>query len=136
MEQLTVTQEQFDALKMRADAAVMALNVVRTTSQRGQMRTLTLTARLQKLNMPMQSENGEPTIGALLLQEVGIINDTLHEMFNLTNQVVEELNALAEHYGLGDTTNQSIANVLKYIKITNPLYAEKTDDEIRKELGL
>ena len=65
----SITQDQYDDAMMRGDVALVALRAVRGSAQQGQVRLLTVVERLQKLNMPMETEDGKPTIGRILLDQ-------------------------------------------------------------------
>lgn len=84
----------------------------------------------------MQTEDGKPTIAQVLLAELDVLNTGLTDIFAIANTVVDELNALAELHGVARTTEETIAEVIRYIKQTSTFYASKTDEEVRKEFGL
>lgn len=91
---------------------------------------------MQKMQLPMKTEDGKPTIANVLLSELEIINTTLTDVFAIANTVVLELDALAEQHGVARVHDTVITDVISYIKQTNPAYAGKSDQEIRQEFGL
>lgn len=132
-----VTPEQFDDAMTRGDLAVVALRAVRGSAQQGQVRLLTVVERLQKLNMPMETEDGRPTIGRVLLDELAVINETLTSAFSVADTTMKELDALYENYNFGSgSVEQSVDNVVHRIKLYNPRYKAMTDEDVKKELGL
>lgn len=132
-----ITQDQFDDAIMRGDVAMTALRAVRGSAQQGQVRLLTIVERLQKLNMPMETQDGKPTIGRILMDELAIINETLTNAFSTADSTLKELDALYEQYQFGTgSVEESIDKVIAKIKLTNPKYAKMSDDEVKKELGL
>lgn len=122
---------------MRGDLGVVALRAVRGSVQLAQVRLLTTVDRLQKLNMPMETPDGKPTIGRILMDEMAIINEALTNGFSTADTTLKELDALYEQYkfGLG-STEESVDKVIAKIKETNPRYAKMVDEDIKKELGL
>lgn len=132
-----ITQDQFDDAMMRGDLAMTALRAVRGSAQQGQVRLLTVVNRLQKLNMPMETNDGKPTVGRILMDELAIINETLTNAFSTADSTLKELDALYEQYKFGTgSVEESIDKVITKIKLTNPKYAKMSDDEVKKELGL
>ena len=114
-----------------------ALRAVRGSAQQGQVRLLTVVERLQKLNMPMETADGKPTIGRILMDELAIINETLTNAFSTTDTTLKELDALYEQYEFGTgSVEESIDKVVAKIKMANPKYAKMSDDDVKKELGL
>lgn len=133
----SITQDQYDDAIMRGDLAMTALRAVRGSAQQGQVRLLTVVERLQKLNMPMETQDGKPTIGRILMDELAIINETLTNAFSTADSTLKELDALYEQYQFGTgSVEESIDKVISKIKLTNPKYAKMSDDEVKKELGL
>lgn len=133
----SITQDQYDDAMMRGDVALVALRAVRGSAQQGQVRLLTVVERLQKLNMPMETEDGKPTIGRILLDELAIINETLSSAFATADTTLKELDALYEQFQFGTASvSESIDKVVEKVKQYNPKYAKMTNDEIKKELGL
>lgn len=136
METLKTDEQLSDAL-MRGDLGVVALRAVRGYVQHGQVRLLTVVERLQKLNMPMETPEGKATIGSVLMDELGFINTTFSEAFNVIDTVLKEFDALHEQYNFGaGSTEEAVSNVITKIKENNPRYAKMSDEEIKKELGL
>lgn len=132
-----ITQDQYDDAIMRGDLAMTALRAVRGSAQQGQVRLLTVVERLQKLNMPMETQDGKPTVGRILMDELAIINETLTNAFSTADSTLKELDALYEQYQFGTgSVEESIDKVISKIKLTNPKYAKMSDDEVKKELGL
>lgn len=131
-----MNQEQQRAVQARGDLAVTSLQAIRSMSQTAQMRLLVTVQRLQKLKMPMQTEDGTPTIGNILLTELDILNKALTDIFAVANTVTTELNALAEDHGVARPLDETINDVVGYIQMSNPTYASKSADEIKKEFGL
>lgn len=132
-----ITQDQYDDAMMRGDVALVALRAVRGSAQQGQVRLLTVVERLQKLNMPMETEDGKPTIGRILLDELAIINETLSSAFATADTTLKELDALYEQFQFGTASvSDSIDKVVEKVKQYNPKYAKMTNNEIKKELGL
>lgn len=133
----SITQDQYDDAIMRGDLAMTALRAVRGSAQQGQVRLLTVVERLQKLNMPMETQDGKPTVGRILMDELAIINETLTNAFSTADSTLKELDALYEQYQFGTgSVEESIDKVITKIKLTNPKYAKMSDDEVKKELGL
>lgn len=133
----SITQDQYDDAIMRGDVAMTALRAVRGSAQQGQVRLLTVVERLQKLNMPMETQDGKPTVGRILMDELAIINETLTNAFSTADSTLKELDALYEQYQFGTgSVEESIDKVISKIKLTNPKYAKMSDDEVKKELGL
>ena len=133
----SIAQDQYDDAIMRGDLAMTALRAVRGSAQQGQVRLLTVVERLQKLNMPMETQDGKPTIGRILMDELAIINETLTNAFSTADSTLKELDALYEQYQFGTgSVEESIDKVVTKIKSTNPKYAKMSDDEVKKELGL
>jgi len=133
----SITQDQYDDAIMRGDLAMTALRAVRGSAQQGQVRLLTVVERLQKLNMPMETQDGKPTVGRILMDELAIINETLTNAFSTADSTLKELDALYEQYQFGTgSVEESIDKVISKIKLTNPKYAKMSDDEVKKELGL
>ena len=133
----SITQDQYDDAMMRGDVALTALRAVRGSAQQGQVRLLTVVERLQKLNMPMETQDGKPTIGRILMDELAIINETLTNAFSTADSTLKELDALYEQYQFGTgSVEESIDKVVAKIKSTNPKYAKMSDDEVKKGLGL
>lgn len=133
----SITQDQYDDAIMRGDLAMTALRAVRGSAQQGQVRLLTVVERLQKLNMPMETQDGKPTVGRILMDELAIINETLTNAFSTADSTLKELDALYEQYQFGTgSVEESIDKVVTKIKLTNPKYAKMSDDEVKKELGL
>lgn len=133
----SITQDQYDDAMMRGDVALVALRAVRGSAQQGQVRLLTVVERLQKLNMPMETEDGKPTIGRILLDELAIINETLSSAFATADTTLKELDALYEQFQFGTASvSDSIDKVIEKVKQYNPKYAKMINNEIKKELGL
>lgn len=133
----SITQDQYDDAIMRGDLAMTALRAVRGSAQQGQVRLLTVVERLQKLNMPMETQDGKPTVGRILMDELAIINETLTNAFSTADSTLKELDALYEQYQFGTgSVEESIDKVVTKIKLTNPKYAKMSDDEVKKGLGL
>ena len=133
----SITQDQYDDAMMRGDVALVALRAVRGSAQQGQVRLLTVVERLQKLNMPMETEDGKPTIGRILLDELAIINETLSSAFATADTTLKELDALYEQFQFGTASvSDSIDKVIEKVKQYNPKYAKMTNNEIKKKLGL
>ena len=133
----SITQDQYDDAIMRGDLVMTALRAVRGSAQQGQVRLLTVVERLQKLNMPMETQDGKPTVGRILMDELAIINETLTNAFSTADSTLKELDALYEQYQFGTgSVEESIDKVITKIKLTNPKYAKMSDDEVKKELGL
>lgn len=133
----SITQDQYDDAIMRGDLVMTALRAVRGSAQQGQVRLLTVVERLQKLNMPMETQDGKPTVGRILMDELAIINETLTNAFSTADSTLKELDALYEQYQFGTgSVEESIDKVIAKIKLTNPKYAKMSDDEVKKELGL
>ena len=133
----SITQDQYDDAIMRGDLAMTALRAVRGSAQQGQVRLLTVVERLQKLNMPMETQDGKPTVGRILMDELAIINETLTNAFSTADSTLKELDAFYEQYQFGTgSVEESIDKVISKIKLTNPKYAKMSDDEVKKELGL
>ena len=132
-----IMQDQYDDAMMRGDVALVALRAVRGSAQQGQVRLLTVVERLQKLNMPMETEDGKPTIGRILLDELAIINETLSSAFATADTTLKELDALYEQFQFGTASvSDSIDKVIEKVKQYNPKYAKMTNNKIKKELGL
>lgn len=120
----------------RGDLSVVALSAIRTASQQAQVRLLTTVGRLQKLKLPMTTEDGKPTIANVLLSEFDVINQSLSDIFAIANTVTLEMDALAEQHNVGRSITDVVADVVSMIKQSNPAYAHKTEQEIRQEFGL
>lgn len=120
----------------RGDLSVVALSAIRTASQQAQVRLLTTVGRLQKLKLPMTTEDGKPTIANVLLSEFDVINQSLSDIFAIANTVTLEMDALAEQHNVGRPITDVVADVVSMIKQSNPAYAHKTEQEIRQEFGL
>lgn len=84
----------------------------------------------------MTTEDGKPTIASVLLSELEVLNQGLTDIFAISNTVVQELDALAEVHGVARNTEETIQDVVRHIKMTSKAYANKTDEEVRKEFGL
>lgn len=133
---MSVTQEQFDIVQARGDIAVVSLKAIRSASQNAQIRLLTMVDRLQKMNLPMTTEDGKPTVANVIMDELGIVNAVLTDIFAITNTVTEEMTALAEQHGVARTMDETVKDIVNKIKLSIPVYADKTDDQIRQEFGL
>lgn len=131
-----MNEEQNRAVQARGDLAITAMQAVRSASQNAQIRLLTTVQRLQKIKMPMQTEDGKPTIGNIILTELDLLNQMIADIYAIANTVVLEMDALAEQHGVARSHEDTIKDVVSYIQQSSPAYANKTEDEIRKEFGL
>lgn len=131
-----MNEEQNRAVQARGDLAITAMQAVRSASQNAQVRLLTTVQRLQKIKMPMQTEDGKPTIGNIILTELDLLNQMIADIYAIANTVVLEMDALAEQHGVARSHEDTIKDVVSYIQQSSPAYANKTEDEIRKEFGL
>ena len=86
--------------------------------------------------MPMQTEDGKPTIGNIILTELDLLNQMIADIYAIANTVVLEMDALAEQHGVARSHEDTIKDVVSYIQQSSPAYANKTEDEMRKEFGL
>ena len=86
--------------------------------------------------MPMQTEDGKPTIGNIILTELDLLNQMITDIYAIANTVVLELDALAEQHGVARSHEDTVKEVISYIQQSSPTYANKTEAEIRKEFGL
>lgn len=128
--------EQQEAVRARGDLAVVSLQAIRSAAQASQIRLLTVVQRMQKMKLPMTTEDGKATIANVLLSELGILNQGLTDIFAIANTVTSELDALAELHGVARTHDETITAVVGYIRQTSPSYGAMTDEQIRKEFGL
>lgn len=133
---MNVTQEQFDIVQARGDIAVVSLKAIRSASQNAQIRLLTMVDRLQKMNLPMVTEDGKPTVANVIMDELGIVNAVLTDIFAITNTVTEEMTALAEQHGVARTVDDTVKDIVDKIRQSIPAYVHKSDDQIRQEFGL
>lgn len=131
-----VTQEQFDIVQARGDIAVVSLQAIRSASQNTQIRLLTMVDRLQKMKLPMTTEDGKPTIANVIMDELAIMNTALTDIFAIANTVTEEMTALAEQHGVARTTDETVKDIIDKIRRSVPAYVGMSDDWIRKEFGL
>lgn len=131
-----VTQEQFDIVQARGDIAVVSLQAIRSASQNTQIRLLTMVDRLQKMKLPMTTEDGKPTIANVIMDELAIMNTALTDIFAIANTVTEEMTALAEQHGVARTTDETVKDIIDKIRRSVPAYVGMSDDRIRKEFGL
>lgn len=131
-----MNEEQNRAVQARGDLAITAMQAVRSASQNAQIRLLTTVQRLQKIKMPMQTEDGKPTIGNIILTELDLLNQMIADIYAIANTVVLEMDALAEQHGVARSHEDTIKDVVSYIQQSSPTYANKTEAEIRKEFGL
>ena len=131
-----MNEEQNRAVQARGDLAITAMQAVRSASQNAQIRLLTTVQRLQKIKMPMQTEDGKPTIGNIILTELDLLNQMIADIYAIANTVVLEMDALAEQHGVARSHEDTIKDVVSYIQQSSPAYANKTEDEIREEFGL
>ena len=84
----------------------------------------------------MQTEDGKPTIGNIILTELDLLNQMITDIYAIANTVVLELDALAEQHGVARSHEDTVKEVIGYIQQSCPTYANKTEAEIRKEFGL
>lgn len=133
---MTLNQEQIAAVQARGDLALVSLSAIRNASQAAQVRLLQTVNRLQKMKLPMTTEDGKPTVANVLMSEMEIINQSLTEVFAISNTVVQELNALAEQHGVARTNDETVREVIGYIRQTSPAYEKMSEQDIRKEFGL
>lgn len=84
----------------------------------------------------MTTEDGKPTVANVLMSEMEIINQSLTEVFAISNTVVQELNALAEQHGVARNNDETVREVIGYIRQTSPAYEKMSEQDIRKEFGL
>lgn len=84
----------------------------------------------------MQTEDGKPTIGNIILTELDLLNQMITDIYAIANTVVLELDALAEQHGVARSHEDTVKEVISYIQQSSPTYANKTEAEIRKEFGL
>lgn len=133
---MSVTQEQFDIVQARGDIAVVSLQAIRSASQNTQIRLLTMVDRLQKMKLPMTTEDGKPTIANVIMDELAIMNTALTDIFAIANTVTEEMTALAEQHGVARTTDETVKDIIDKIRRSVPAYVGMSDDQIRKEFGL
>lgn len=133
---MSVTQEQFDIVQARGDIAVVSLQAIRSASQNTQIRLLTMVDRLQKMKLPMTTEDGKPTIANVIMDELAIMNTALTDIFAIANTVTEEMTALAEQHGVARTTDEAVKDIIDKIRRSVPAYVGMSDDQIRKEFGL
>lgn len=124
------------ALQARGDLAVTGLQAIRSASQNAQIRLLQTIQRMQKMNLPLQTADGKPTIANILFSELEILNTAVSDIFALSNTVVLELDALASQHGVGRSHAEVTTDVVNRIRASSQAYADKTDAEIRKEFGL
>ena len=84
----------------------------------------------------MQTEDGKPTIGNIILTELDLLNQMIADIYAIANTVVLEMDELAEQHGVARSHEDTIKDVVSYIQQSSPAYANKTEDEIREEFGL
>lgn len=128
--------EELELLRARGDLAVTSLQAIRSATQNAHIRLLQTVGRLQKMNLPLQTQDNKPTIASVLFSELEILNIAMSDIFAISNTVVLELDALAEHHGVARRHDETIADVVSYIRRSNEAYTDKTDAEIRQEFGL
>lgn len=128
--------DTYDIVLARGDLAMVSLQAIRSATQNAQIRLLSTVNRLQKMKLPVTTDDGKPTVASAIMTEMEIVNTVLTDVFAIANTVVEEINALAEQHNVARPLDETIAAVVGYIRQTSPIYADKTDDEIRKGFGL
>jgi len=95
-----------------------------------------LFSRLEQANVPMTTQDGRETQGALLIKALKFLHAEATEIVNVNLKIDEELTALAEQYDAGHTPDQAVQTMVACIKATNTKYAQMDDETVRKELGL
>lgn len=133
---MSLNEEQIAAIQARGDLALVSLSAIRNSSQAAQVRLLQTVHRLQKMKLPMTTEDGKPTIANVLMSEMDIINQSLTDIFAISNTVLQELNALAEQHGVARNNDETVSDVIKYIRQTSPVYEKMSEQDIRKEFCL
>lgn len=99
-------------------------------------RLASLLDNLKGMNIPLKTQDGKDTQAALLMQALQLLQDEAHGLAVQNTAIMEELNALAEQYDVGNAPNEAVDKVVSYIQSSNAKYGAMALEEVRKQLGL
>lgn len=132
---MSETSELERLLIARGDIAITCLQAV-LRGLRPALDTNQKTAQQLNAIIAKQPSDSPSTMLTVTSQVVTQTSSTLLEIVNLIEMTNVELRGFLQHAGIEDTVSDAESNILSAIRQASGVYSGKTDDELRKLVGL
>lgn len=127
--------ERERVLLVRGDVAVVALRAVLNSLKPAQATNRTTRQQLQSV-LAKQPNTGQQTLLSVVTDVTSQMDNTLTTVIATIEQSLNDIGTFSGEDASSDPTDRAVQNVLAGARLSSDFYRDKSDEELRKILGI